>query len=313
MISLFLTFTFGALGSFTPLKRWNIKTIDTFITGFSLILIFLFGYQITGVAKISNLWPFFGNALILSLASVLGSTLFSVPLFMLLEAVSRDTNDSSEHYDVSDTNSCGAFIGIAFFLIVLGMIVGALYGGIETAVPVYIILHSMVFFIGVQVARQLQKQKRIKGRQQFRFSAVHAIYLVGIPSSVIVGTIFFTSLAGLLLGMGWKDGALCGAPLGWQTLGGPVVQEFRGVRVGSLVFIVNFLRDCISLLIIPLLAMGKLPLLAITPGGVSSMDILLPSIVKTVGRRGLIPAVWIGACCSFWAPILLLIIKQFSL
>lgn len=310
MIYLFLTFFAALVAGYTVLHRFSVSINDKLISLFSLLLIVLFGYQLNAATEIVTSVTFFLRALALSVASLSGSVLFSIPFFILLKKLQRQNPAPRIEEDSQDTTSSWHYIGIAILTLLLGMAIGSLYKGIDVKIPIQATLHCMVFAIGLHVAFQIRLQKNTGGKSPFRFSAIHGIYLFGLPTSVILGTLVGSSLTGMLIGIGWRDGAFCGAPLGWQTLGGPVVQELRGVSLGSLAFMVNMFRDCLALVLIPFLAMSKLPLLTITPGGVSSMDILLPAIIKSSGREAFIPAVWIGACCSFWAPILLIILHQ---
>lgn len=310
MIFIFLTFILALALGYSVLYRFTFVVDEKLLSLFSLLLIGLFGYQLTALPESAISISFFGKALALSFASLAGSVLFSIPLLLFLKKINTEspTAVEEEHAEVRNT-SC-IYIGIALLTLLLGMAIGVVYKGFSVDGFVQIVLHCMVFAIGLHIALRVRLEKNKKQKVFYTFSVEHVIYLFGVPTSVILGTLIGSSLTGMLIGIGWRDGALCGAPLGWQTLGGPVVQEFRGVSLGSFAFIVNMFRDCLSLVLIPFIAMSKLPLLTITPGGVSSMDILLPAIIKTTGKRAFIPAVWIGACCSFWAPVLLFVLNQ---
>ena len=89
-----------------------------------------------------------------------------------------------------------------------------------------------------------------------------------------------------------------------------MVQELRGVTLGNVAFLTNMFRDVVALVMIPLVSRGRYLLLGVTPGGVSSMDILLPGIMAASGRQSLMYAMWVGASCSFWAPILIYLIAK---
>jgi uncharacterized membrane protein YbjE (DUF340 family) len=89
-----------------------------------------------------------------------------------------------------------------------------------------------------------------------------------------------------------------------------MVQELRGVRLGNVAFLANMFRDVVALVMIPLVSRGRYLLLGVTPGGVSSMDILLPGIMAASGLQSLMYAMWVGASCSFWAPILIYLIAK---
>ena len=126
----------------------------------------------------------------------------------------------------------------------------------------------------------------------------------------MAGTLLFSAGAGLLTDYRWSECMLCAAPMGWQTLGGPMVQDLRGPRLGNLAFLTNMIRDIVSLLMIPLISRGRQAWLGVTPGGVSTMDVLLPGILKASGPQCLFQAVWVGGSCSLWAPFLIHLVAR---
>lgn len=108
----------------------------------------------------------------------------------------------------------------------------------------------------------------------------------------------------------WSECMLCAAPMGWQTLGGPLIQELRGPQLGNLAFLTNMFRDIVALLLIPMISRGRHAWLGVTPGGVSTMDVLRPVILAASGSQSLFQAVWVGGSCSLWAPFLIHLIAR---
>jgi uncharacterized membrane protein YbjE (DUF340 family) len=178
---------------------------------------------------------------------------------------------------------------------------------VETPIRAFLLL--MIVCVGLQSAEELRtlSMDRVKDRSA---TGASLVLFFGLPVAVIAGTLLFSAVAGLFLRYGWRESMLCAAPLGWQTLGGPMVQELRGVRLGNVAFLANMFRDVVALVMIPLVSRGRYLLLGVTPGGVSSMDILLPGIMAASGLQSLMYAMWVGASCSFWAPILIYLIAK---
>jgi uncharacterized membrane protein YbjE (DUF340 family) len=179
---------------------------------------------------------------------------------------------------------------------------------VAVELPIKLFLLLMIVAVGFQSAQEMRTLKSTRGSAASTTSAL--VVLLGLPVAVMMGTLCCCALAGLFLTYGWRDSMLCGAPMGWQTLGGPMIQELRGLQLGNVAFLTNMFRDVVSLVMIPLVSRAGYVLLGVTPGGVSSMDILLPGIMAASGRQSLIYAMWVGASCSFWAPILIYLVAK---
>jgi uncharacterized membrane protein YbjE (DUF340 family) len=197
-------------------------------------------------------------------------------------------------------------VTISLSLLLVGIAVGAVVPAVPVELPIKIFLLLMILAVGVQSTREL----RTLSTGESASRGVALFVLLALPVAVMAGTLCFCAGAGLFLKYGWRDSMLCGAAMGWQTLGGPMVQELRGLQLGNVAFLTNMFRDVVSLLLIPLVSRRGYELLGVTPGGVSSMDILLPGIMAASGRHVLLYAMWVGASCSFWAPILIYLIAK---
>jgi uncharacterized membrane protein YbjE (DUF340 family) len=197
-------------------------------------------------------------------------------------------------------------VTISLSLLLVGIVVGVVVPAVQVELPIKIFLLLMILAVGVQSTREL----RTLSTGESASRGVALFILLALPVAVMAGTLCFCAGAGLFLKYGWRDSMLCGAAMGWQTLGGPMVQELRGLQLGNVAFLTNMFRDVVSLLLIPLVSRRGYELLGVTPGGVSSMDMLLPGIMAASGRHVLLYAMWVGASCSFWAPILIYLIAK---
>jgi uncharacterized membrane protein YbjE (DUF340 family) len=59
-----------------------------------------------------------------------------------------------------------------------------------------------------------------------------------------------------------------------------------------------------------MISRGRHAWLGVTPGGVSTMDVLRPVILAASGSQSLFQAVWVGGSCSLWAPFLIHLIAR---
>lgn len=199
--------------------------------------------------------------------------------------------------------------GIAFGLLFLGMLCGTLLPAANLGMLIRICLLTMILAVGIQSGYELRIYMQQRPQDRPTTPSARILFL-GLPIAVMAGTLVCSAGTGFFLPFRWSDCMLCAAPMGWQTLGGPMIQDLRGPRLGQVAFLTNMFRDVISLLLIPLISRKRFTLLSVTPGGVSTMDILLPSIMAASGRQSLVYAMWIGACCSFWAPVLIYLIAR---
>jgi len=197
-------------------------------------------------------------------------------------------------------------VTISLSLLLVGIVVGVVVPAVPVELPIKFFLLLMILAVGVQSTREL----RTLSTGESASRGVALFVLLALPVTVMMGTLCFCAGAGIFLKYGWRDSMLCGAAMGWQTLGGPMVQELRGLQLGNVAFLTNMFRDVVSLLLIPLVSRRGVELLGVTPGGVSSMDMLLPGIMAASGRHVLLYAMWVGASCSFWAPILIYLIAK---
>ncbi|MCP4895496.1 MAG: lysine exporter LysO family protein [bacterium] len=269
------------------------------------LLILLFGMQLTTNELLME--SMLGDtlaALLIATAAASGSILLTYALVVVVGA--RFKPQPVPAAEVTATQSGRFGIAAPMMLLVVGMILGYILELSPSLGVMRVALCVLIFAVGVQIGTELRTVRRRTGG--VRPGSV--VLLVGLPICVILGTLLFSSLIAGLLPFSRLECMLCAAPLGWQTLGGPLIMEQQGIRLGNLGFLANLFRDLVSLVLIPLVSRSKHKILGVAPGGVSTMDILLPVITTSSGREYLIHAIWVGACCSFWAPILIHLLSK---
>jgi len=125
--------------------------------------------------------------------------------------------------------------------------------------------------------------------------------ILGVPFSIALGSIVGGLVGGYLLGINIVGSMAVTAGFGWYTLAGPLVGQLLGANFGALGFVVNFLRELLTIVTIPLAV--KIDRDApIASGGATTMDTTLPIIVKYCGTETLIVAFSSGFVLTVIAP-----------
>jgi len=125
--------------------------------------------------------------------------------------------------------------------------------------------------------------------------------ILAIPLAVAVGSIAGGAVGGLVLGLDAVKTMAVTAGYGWYTLAGPLVGQFFGAQWGALGFVVNFLRELLTIVTIFVTArIDKYAPIAL--GGATTMDTTLPVIARYCGSDSLIAAFSSGFTLSIIAP-----------
>jgi uncharacterized membrane protein YbjE (DUF340 family) len=125
--------------------------------------------------------------------------------------------------------------------------------------------------------------------------------ILGVPFSIALGSIVGGLVGGYLLGINVVGSMAVTAGFGWYTLAGPLVGQLLGANFGALGFVVNFLRELLTIVTIPLAV--KIDRDApIASGGATTMDTTLSIIVRYCGSETLIVAFSSGFVLTVIAP-----------
>lgn len=310
MIIYYIVFFLGLLPGFLFNKPSWVKFSNRIIIASGNMLIALFGMQIAGAEEVRKALIFdILSSVYIALASVIGSVVFT--FVFLLSVMKIFKCYGTEIETVSGVNEIGIKniwlpTIISVCLLILGMCIGIQFQYQGLTCLIKSLLLVMISSVGMHCGCEIELIRHRKNNR--RIPRYSFILFMGLPMAIIAGTLLFSAFMGLFLEFKWSECMLCASPMGWQTLGGPMVMELRGPRLGNIAFLVNMSRDVIALIIIPLISHGKFKVLSVSPGGVSTMDILLPVVIASSGRCNLGYAMWVGACCSFWAPIMIYLI-----
>lgn len=125
-----------------------------------------------------------------------------------------------------------------------------------------------------------------------------------IPILVAAGTLVGSLLAGLLLQMPLREALAVGAGFGWYSLSGVILAKIYAVETGALAFLTNVTRETLAFVLIPLLAAKAGKLVAVAPGGATTMDTTLPLIARVTDGDTAMVALVNGMVLSALVPVL---------
>jgi uncharacterized membrane protein YbjE (DUF340 family) len=130
-----------------------------------------------------------------------------------------------------------------------------------------------------------------------------------VPFLVALGSVLGGLVGGLVLRMDVFGSMAVSAGYGWYTLAGPLVGQIFGAEWGALGFAVNFLRELMTIIGMPLFV--KIDKYApIASGGATTSDTTLPIITRYCGSETLITAFSSGFTLSLAAPFTIVAIAS---
>jgi uncharacterized membrane protein YbjE (DUF340 family) len=121
----------------------------------------------------------------------------------------------------------------------------------------------------------------------------------------VLGTLAGASAASLILtGRSLTDCLAVGSGFGYYSLSSIFITTYRGAELGTVALLCNILREIITLLCAPLLAMWFGRLAPIAAGGATTADTTLPIISRTSGQQFVILSIIHGFMVDFSVPFL---------
>jgi uncharacterized membrane protein YbjE (DUF340 family) len=130
-----------------------------------------------------------------------------------------------------------------------------------------------------------------------------------VPFLVVLGSVLGGLVGGLVLRMDVFGSMAVSAGYGWYTLAGPLVGQIFGAEWGALGFAVNFLRELMTIIGMPLFV--KIDKYApIASGGATTSDTTLPIITRYCGSETFITAFSSGFTLSLAAPFTIVFIAS---
>lgn len=159
----------------------------------------------------------------------------------------------------------------------------------------------LLFLVGLDIGRQgsvFQDMKKI------------GFKVLIIPLAIIVGTLVFSGIAGLLLPLSIKETMAIGAGFGWYSLA-PIILADYSAKISAISFLHNIMREVLGLIIIPIVAKKIGYIESVSLPGAAAMDTCLPVIEKATNSSTVIYAFVSGIAITIAVPILVPFIINF--
>lgn len=135
-----------------------------------------------------------------------------------------------------------------------------------------------------------------------------------LPLFTISGTLLFTALAVFFFrGYSLSDLLAVGSGFGYYSLSSVLISQVKGSLIGAsaanqlatVALLANIVREMVSLFSCGFVVRRGSGIAAISVAGISSMDVCLPSIMRTTGNKGYMPvAIFHGLCLEVSVPLL---------
>lgn len=300
--------TGGLLGYYSPFYRTQEIGDSIIFTGLAILLISI-GAQLGGDDQIlQDLNTIGGSALVLCVGSVMGSIMCVYLLTTITSIVDplsslSDENTIARQDSPSELGADG-FDWKIMVLILISLVVGL---GLSTiGLPEHFVtsvvsisdyaLLALLFGVGVTVGGDTEALSHI----------VHFGWgVLLIPLAVAVGSILGGVLFGVVIDMPVTHAAAVAAGFGWYSYAGVVVFDLGGMKLGTIAFLANLLREIVTFFVLPVVAKYFGGITSIAPGGATTMDVSLPLIQRVSGEKFVIPALINGLVLAVAATVLI--------
>lgn len=129
-----------------------------------------------------------------------------------------------------------------------------------------------------------------------------------VPVAILFGSILGGVISGFVLGLPLKITLISSAGMSYYSVTGAYMSSAYGVGVGTYGFVVNVIREFLTVLCLPLIIRIS-PGSAIASGGAGDMDTMLLPIQKFVGRDLGLVTLFNGTVLTMIVPFLLPILS----
>ena len=305
------------LGLFIKNKKFFIYS-DKISTLAMVLLMLVIGLGI-GLDKsiVDNFLTIGINCIVISIAAII----FSVALTFIVEKrvlpleeigknlieenVQINENNSGLFIDTGEKNDKEGsnLVWIMPVSIIIGTIAGVLLRPIITpsSIDCFFTASLIALYICVGISQGANKGV-------FSYLKLIGFKIVLIPMAILFGSIIGGVVSGLILRLPLYISTTAAAGMSFYSLTGAYMTQQYGIEIGTYGFIVNVMREFITLLLMPLLIRIS-PGTPIAGGASGNMDTMLAPITKFVGIRLSLVTLLTGTLLTFAVPLLLPIVS----
>lgn len=158
------------------------------------------------------------------------------------------------------------------------------------------ILAVMLFGVGISIGHNRRELIRIKEV---------GLRIVLVPLAIAGGSLLGASIGSLFFTMSLKEVLVVGAGFGWYSLSSVLITQLYSAELGAIAFLANVFRELMAFVLIPFLAIHVGKIVAIAPGGATTMDSTLPIIAKMTDTSTAMIAFVSGLILTTMVPFLI--------
>ncbi len=192
-----------------------------------------------------------------------------------------------------------------FVLGILFSISGIIPDGMDLPIFSQCILYTLTFSVGLSLGLDKNIWPTIKSQP---------LRMLLLPLSTMAGTFAGAVMAWLLIdalqiyqqgGISMADSLAVSAGFGYYSLSSILLNEARGIEIGTMALAANIIRELMTVVFAPLMARWFGKLAPISSGGATSMDSTLPIIQATLGNEYVPVSIFHGVVMDFSVPLFL--------
>lgn len=158
------------------------------------------------------------------------------------------------------------------------------------------ILAVMLFGVGISIGHNRRELIKIKEV---------GLRIVLVPLAIAGGSLLGASIGSLFFTMSLKEVLVVGAGFGWYSLSSVLITQLYSAELGAIAFLANVFRELMAFVLIPFLAVHIGKIVAIAPGGATTMDSTLPIIAKMTDTSTAMIAFVSGLILTSMVPFLI--------
>lgn len=195
----------------------------------------------------------------------------------------------------------GSIIILSFFT--LGLIVGRftpVNEWLNTAYYSSLSLYLLMFLVGISIGSDTRSLQALKSMN---------LKILLIPIATIVGTaigVWFISI--FVTKYSLKELMAVGAGYGYYSLSSIIIKNNHSDALGVVALLSNVIREIVTLLLAPLMAVYFGKIAPICSAGATSMDTTLPIISRSSGKEYGIPSLIHGIILTILVPFIVTLI-----
>lgn len=292
---------FGYFCNFKILSNTIISKMLAILIGFVIFFMgYIFGFSISQISY-ENFISIINVVIIFTILMFFFNIVFAELYFFFFSkyAITPSSNKEAEK-----TNTSPVLQSLKYFIyLVVGFMIGFF---MEKSIDFLTLLINfmiiiILFVVGIQIRREGHSLLGV-----FKNGTGIAVSIALIISSFLVAF-----LITWIFSIPLQTSLMMSSGFGWYSLSSIVNTQLLGVYYGTITFFVDFFREIIAIMIIPILS-KKLPNGLISYSGATSIDFTLPIIRKNIGLVAVPAAISSGFISTITTPFFIYFFNLFN-